>query len=58
MYSIDKISKNIFSELNETRENLSDDDYKQLRNNKNLVVNFDNNDVYLMDKNSSLNPNR
>ena len=56
MYNIEKIEKNICLELGHLREELDDDQYQQLMNDKKLVVNFENNDVYYMEKNSYLNP--
>ena len=56
MYNIEEIKRNICLELGHLREELDDDQYQQLMNDKKLVVNFENNDVYYMEKNSYLNP--
>ena len=57
MYNIEKIKRNICLELRQLREDLDDDDYQQqLMNNQKLVINFENNEVFLMEKNSYLNP--
>ena len=57
MYNIEKIEKNICLELGHLREELDDDDYQQLiMNNQKLVINFENNEVFTMEKNSYLNP--
>ena len=57
MYDIEKIKRNICLELRSIREELDDDDYQQLiMNNQKLVINFENNEVFTMEKNSYLNP--
>ena len=57
MYDIEKIKRNICLELGHLREELDDDDYQQLiMNNQKLVINFENNEVFTMEKNSYLNP--
>lgn len=57
MYNIEEIKRNICLELGHLREELDDDDYQQLiMNNQKLVINFENNEVFTMDKNSYLNP--
>ena len=56
MYNIEEIKRNICLELGHLREELDDDQYQQLMNDKKLVVNFENNNVYYMEKNSYLNP--
>ncbi len=57
MYNIEKIRRNICLELRQLREDLDDDEYQQqIMNNQKLVINFENNEVFLMEKNSYLNP--
>ena len=57
MYNIEKIRRNICKELRGLREKLDDEDYQQeLMNDQKLVINFENNEVFLMEKNSYLNP--
>ena len=57
MYNIEKIRRNICKELRGLREKLDDEDYQQeLMNDQKLVINFENNEVFRMEKNSYLNP--
>ena len=57
MYNIEEIERNICLELRPLREELDDDEFQQeVKNNQKLVINFENNEVYLMEKNSYLNP--
>ena len=56
MYNIEKIKRNICLELRQLREDLDDDQYQEVINNQKLVINFENNEVYRMEKNSYLNP--
>ena len=57
MYNIEEIKKNIERELRYSYDNLDADQYEQqMFNNYKLVVNFENNEVYYMEKNSYLNP--